>query len=96
MIEKEKFLEKKLKSEVSKAGGWSIKLLPFLVAGLPDQMCLFPGGRAVFAEVKETGKKPTKLQSSIHRKIAKLGFQVWVVDSSDLINELIENNVRKG
>lgn len=93
MIEKEKYLEKKLKRRVSEVGGWSIKLLPFMVAGLPDQLCLFPGGRAAFVEVKETGKKPTKLQASIHRKIAKLGFQVWVADSSEIIEQIINKNI---
>lgn len=89
MIETEKDLEKKLAAEVERLGGWAIKLLPFLVSGLPDRLCLFPKGRVAFVEVKGTGETPTKIQKFIHRRLEKIGFKVWIVDSSAVINELI-------
>lgn len=89
MIESEKALERKLCAEVKKVGGWAIKLLPGLIKGLPDRMVLLPGGRVVFVEVKTTGLKPTKMQTLIHERLRALGFKVWVVDSSEKINNLI-------
>ncbi len=87
----EKAVERKLSAEVKKAGGWSIKLIPDLVAGLPDRLCLLPGGRVVFVEVKSTGRKPTKIQKFIHAKLRDLGFCVEVIDKIEQIKDLIEN-----
>ena len=89
MIESEKALERKLCAEVKAAGGWAIKLLPGLIKGLPDRMVLLPGGKVVFVEVKTTGLKPTKMQTLIHERLRALGFKVWVVDSSEKINNFI-------
>ena len=88
MIEKEKNLEKRLHDQVVSRGGWTIKLSSYLVGGLPDRLCLFPGGKAAFVEVKETGKKPTKLQLLTHRRLKQLGFEVVVIDSSEKIEKL--------
>lgn len=85
----EKAVEKRLSAEVKKVGGWSIKLIPDLVAGLPDRLCLLPGGRVVFVEVKSTGKKPTRIQKFIHIKLRDLGFRVEVIDRNEQINDLI-------
>jgi len=90
MIEQEKKLEAKLRDDVKALGGWSIKLLSTFVKGLPDRLCLFPGGRVAFAEMKGTGKKPTAAQNLIHRKLRNLGFEVVVLDSSTGIDEFLE------
>lgn len=90
MIESEKLIERKLSREVKKAGGWSIKLLSTYISGLPDRICLFPGGQLVFVELKTTGQKIRKIQEAIHIKLKRLGFEVLVVDSSQQIKKLIE------
>lgn len=77
----EKILERKLVKEVHQLGGWSIKILSTHVSGLPDRICLLPGGRIFFAEIKTTGRKPTKIQLHVHKRIQALGFQVEVIDS---------------
>lgn len=59
---------------------WVIKLLSTFVKGLPDRMILCQGGYVGFAEIKTTGKKPTKMQLLIHRKLEALGFKVFVID----------------
>lgn len=89
MIESEKVLEKLLVDEVKKVGGFCFKLLANYVAGLPDRICLLPGGIIFFAEIKTTNKKPTKIQSVIHKKIRNLGFEVFVIDSSKQINAIL-------
>lgn len=92
MIESEKLLEKKLKLKVKeKLGGWCLKFLPLHINGMPDRLCLIPYGKAIFVEVKTTGKKPSKLQKLIHKKLKKLGFPVILIDSTQAINKLIKN-----
>ena len=90
-IEKEKILEKKLSIEIEKLGGWSLKLLSTHVTGLPDRMCLLPGGRVFFAEVKTTKEKPKRIQIWVHNKIRALGFRVEIIDQSEKIKELIRD-----
>ena len=83
-IESEKQLESSLKDLVEKRlHGMCLKLLSQHVTGLPDRMCLLPGGRMFFVEVKTTGKKPRKIQEYIHKKLRSLGFMVYVLDSSE-------------
>jgi len=91
IIESEKYLDKKLSELIKKIGGWSIKLVAAHVTGLPDRLCLLPGGRLFFAEIKTTKKKPTLIQLSIHKKLRKLGFQVYVVDTSEVIKNILES-----
>lgn len=59
---------------------WAIKLLSAFVKGLPDRMVICRGGYVGFAEIKTTGKKPTKIQSYVHEKLRALGFTVFVID----------------
>ncbi len=89
LVESEKLLEKKLREAIKKLGGWCIKLVAVHISGIPDRLCLFPGGRLVFVELKGTSKKPTKIQLTIHRRLIQMGFQVEVIDSSEKIDKLI-------
>ena len=59
---------------------WVIKLLSTFIKGLPDRMVICQGGYVGFAEIKTTGKKPTKIQTYIHEKLRALGFKVFVID----------------
>lgn len=88
--ESEKTLEWKLGKEVRRLGGWSIKILSTHISGLPDRICLMPGGRIFFAEIKTTGRKPTKIQLHVHKRIRGLGFQVEVIDSSASIKRITD------
>lgn len=79
----EKVFERTLSKYVDDAGGMAVKLLSQFLRGLPDRMFLFKGGVAVFVEFKSTGKKPTKIQEYVHKRIQALGFLVLVVDSAE-------------
>lgn len=59
---------------------WVIKLLSAFIKGLPDRMILCQGGYVGFAEIKTTGKKPTRIQKYIHEKLRALGFKVFIID----------------
>ena len=77
----EKVFERTLSKYVDDQGGMAVKLLSQFIKGLPDRMFLLKKGQVVFVEFKSTGKKPTKIQDYIHRKLNDLGFAVIVVDS---------------
>lgn len=91
-MESEKVLERSLKRHVEQElGGFCLKLLSQHITGLPDRLCLIPGGRLFFAEIKTTKKKPKKIQEFIHRKIRALGFRVEVVESTEQIKKIIKD-----
>lgn len=81
--ESEKDLEAKLRKEVESHGWMALKLLSQLHRGLPDRLILAEYGITFFAEIKTTGKKPTRLQKHCHELLRKLGFQVFVIDTTE-------------
>lgn len=78
----ESSIEKRLVAEVERVGGWCLKLPAIHNAGLPDRLCLFPGGEVVFVELKAFGKKPRKIQILMHQKLKALGFRVEVIGTT--------------
>lgn len=95
----EKDLERTFSDQLNRTKKvWVIKLLSTFVKGLPDRMILCKGGYVGFAEIKTTGKKPTKIQSYIHDKLRSLGFEVFVIDdieSRDIAVSFFLNNVKE-
>lgn len=85
----EKLIERKLREKVKEIGGLALKLESNYFTGLPDRMILLPKERIIFAEIKTTGQKPTKRQLAVHRLLRRLGFQVWVVDSEEVLKKLL-------
>ena len=77
---------------------WVIKLLSTFIKGLPDRMIICQGGYVGFAEIKTTGKKPTKIQLLIRSKLEALGFKVFVIDdleSRDAVISFFLRNVKE-
>ncbi len=77
----EKLIESKLRQAVEAVGGICLKLPAIYFTGIPDRLCLLPGGRAYFVETKMTGQKLRPRQQFVKRKLEALGFQVHVIDS---------------
>ena len=92
MKESEKVLERNLNKEVKAIGGWSIKILSNFITGLPDRLVLLKG-RAYFVEVKSEGKKSSPIQRVVHKKLESLGFPVSVIDTTEKLNNFI-NEIR--
>lgn len=88
--ESEKLIEAKLREAVKKRGGIAIKLLSQFHRGLPDRILLLPGGKAVFVETKSTGKKPGALQRKAHQTLRALGFDVYIIDSTKAVEDLMQ------
>ena len=85
---REKIIEGKLKTKIESGGGLCLKFVSPGMAGVPDRICLLPGGRAVFVETKAPGEEPKPLQKKRHKQFRELGFDVRVIDSEAQINEI--------
>ena len=88
--ESEKDIERLLVRKIKDNGGMCIKLISDYINGLPDRMCLLPGGRIVFVELKSTGQKPRKIQLYMHGVLRGLGFRVEVIDTLAGVENFIE------
>lgn len=86
---KEKDIEQKFVKAVRNAGGLCWKFVSPGTDGVPDRLALLPEGRMAFVELKAPGKKPRPLQVKRKRQLEKLGFQVYVVDDTRQIDEIL-------
>ncbi len=84
----EKYFERKLKEGIKAKGGLCIKLLSIHFLGLPDRMCLLPGGIIFFCEIKSTGFNPSPIQKIVANKLTGLGFKYYIVDNIELIKKI--------
>ena len=62
-------------------------------SGMPDRFCLLPNGKIFFVELKSPGKKPRALQVNQITKITKLGQRVYVVDSKEMVDGVLETEL---
>lgn len=92
-VDSEKVVERKLVELVKINGGMCIKLLCDQLIGLPDRMCLFPGHKIVFVELKTTRQKPKRIQMYMHNKLRALGFRVEVIDTVESVVNFVDNIV---
>ena len=92
-VDSEKVVERKLVELVKINGGMCIKLLCDQLIGLPDRMCLFPGHKIVFVELKTTGRKPKLIQAYMHNKLRALGFRVEVIDTVESVINFVDDIV---
>lgn len=84
----EKNLEEFLRKRTRLVGGYAFKWVP-TIAGVPDRMCLFPGGLTCFVELKQKGEKPEPIQVVWHARLRELGFRVYVIDSKEGVIEFL-------
>ena len=86
--ESEKTLEARLVREIEARGGMALKYTSQFHRGIPDRICMLPYGHIYFAEMKSTGQKPTKLQEHAIKEIIALGFDCYVIDSTETLERL--------
>lgn len=87
---KEKHLEKRCQSAVREAGGFFIKLLPFVEVGLPDRLLLLPGGVVWFVELKSATGRLGPKQAFWQRRLRKLGMNYLCTSDFDEFCRLID------
>ena len=89
----EKDIEKALGRMIGRFGGRCLKWVCPGWSGVPDRICLLPGGRVIFIETKRpVGATVAARQKAWQRILQDLGFDARIIkspqDISNLENEL--------
>jgi len=84
----EKTIERYLVQKAREKGGLAIKWVAPAMAGVPDRIVFFPGGRIVFVELKAPGQRQTPIQIRVTKMLTDLGADVRVIDSKEAVNDL--------
>ena len=79
----ESTFEKSVCKCIKSCGGWALKWVSPGCTGVPDRICVFPGGRVIFIEVKRPGEEDglRPRQRKIRDKLLAFGFDVWRIDN---------------
>ena len=96
----EKEIEQKLKKMVERHGGLCLKWVCPGWLGVPDRICLLPGGIVIFVELKRPDGKGRlgAMQKWWAKKLGELGFlHLWISDAADITAmELFVRDLRGG
>jgi len=85
----EKQIEKKLRLGIEKLGGLCLKFPASFFAGIPDRLCICPGGLVFFVETKGEGLKLRPRQLHVAKKLKALGVRVYVANSAAMVDNLL-------
>ena len=86
---KESLIEKYLKLRVREEGGQCLKLRFVGRLGAPDRLVLLEN-RHPLVELKAPGKKPRPSQIRLHTLLRWAGFEVYVIDNYESVEELFK------
>ncbi len=89
---RESKLERQLVSRIERIEGLVFKFTSPGNAGVPDRLILI-NGKTYFAELKAPGQKLRPIQKHQKRKIEEQGIKVYVVDSRESLEAMI-NEIR--
>ena len=87
---RERQIEQRLIAEVRKRHGLCPKWVSPGLSGVPDRIILLPGGRVAFAELKAPGKTFRTQQRYRKAQLERLGFRVYVIDSTEQIGGVLD------
>ncbi len=94
-MESEKDTEAYLRDEIKKLGGKAYKFVSPGQTGVPDRLCILPGGKVFFVEAKSEGKKSTGKQRQQQERLRALGCTVYAdIDTKAKVREVISNEVQ--
>ncbi len=90
---RESQIEKALVKSVKQAGGECRKAQWIGRRGAPDRLVMLPGGITWWVELKAPGKKPDPHQSREHKRMTALGQTIYVIDSLESIERLLNGAI---
>ncbi len=87
----ESAFERSFVEKIRGAGGRAFKWACPGMAGAPDRICVFPGGRIIFIELKRPGLKDGKSerQKKVCRLLRALGCDVRRVSDKDELDKIL-------
>lgn len=91
----EKWLEARLFELVRKEGGHALKFSSASEVGFPDRLVLMPRGKTYWVELKSEGEKPRRIQAIRHAQLRELGFEVFVIDTPEKLEEFMNHIKQK-
>jgi len=86
----EKAIERYLTNGVKTLGGICLKYSNAGMVGFPDRVCLLPGGVTIWVELKSKGESPKAIQQVRFSQMAKIGHRVYVCDSKEKVDEVLD------
>lgn len=79
-------LEALFQKRVRLGGGMSLKMVP-TVAGWPDRLAVYPGGRVYLVELKADGGDTRAIQRHVHGNLRDRGVEVVVLTgAAEIVN----------
>lgn len=78
-------LESAIRRHVKLCGGYAYKFISPGNPGVPDRLCVFPGGQVIFVELKQPGVKDglSPQQRKTINYLRGLGFVAWKINDLD-------------
>ena len=86
----EKSIEIYLRDRIKKVGGIAFKFISPGNDGVPDRLLCLPTGQVIFVELKAPGKTTRPLQDLQISRLRNLNFKVFIIDSKEKVDELLE------
>lgn len=86
----EKAIEQYLVRKVKELGGVCLKYSNAGMVGYPDRICLLPGSKVFWAELKSKGGRLGEAQKVRLRQMRRLGHSVYVLRSREDVDEALE------
>ena len=82
-------IEARLRRGVIRLGGICDKWVCPGSAGKPDRIVILPGNRIYFVETKQATGKARRLQETQHRRLRRLGCQVYVTPGAEAVDAFL-------
>jgi hypothetical protein len=91
----ESTLEQSMRKYIKSLGGIAFKWVCPGATGVPDRICILPGGHVIFIELKRPGRKDglSERQKKIARVLEGLGCKVWCINNMEDLKARIENEI---
>lgn len=91
----ESTLEQAVRKYIRSLGGRCFKWVCPGENGVPDRICILPGGKVFFIELKRPGRKDgrTERQKKMQRVLTELGCVAWKINSLDELKERLQHEI---